>query len=129
MALSIRLYFKPFCSNYSNSGQLANRIRGDGSKHQLKQQIIGQIKKYGLIRAHPLTFEFVYCSIKPYPVHNYGVISQWILEAFQFIGVLQSLDAGVVAQIIIRTKPVDTEAKEGCFINISRYVKKQISQR
>ena len=128
MALSIRLYFKPFCSNYSNSGQMANRIRGDGSKHQLKQTVIGQIKKYGLIKAHPLSVEFIYNSMKPYPVHNYGVISQWILEAFLFAGVLQSIDNGVVAELVIRTKHVDSELKEGCEINISRYVKtKQIS--
>lgn len=128
MALSIRLYFKPFCSNYSNSGQMANRIRGDGSKHQLKQTVIGQIKKYGLIKAHPLSIEFIYNSIKPYPVHNYGVISQWILEAFLFAGVLQSIDNGVVAELVIRTRHVDSEFKEGCEINISRYVKtKQIS--
>ena len=125
MALSIRLYFKPFCSNYSNSGQMANRIRGDGSKHQLKQTVIGQIKKYGLIKAHPLSIEFIYNSIKPYPVHNYGVISQWILEAFLFAGVLQSIDNGVVAELVIRTKSVDSELKEGCEINISRYVKKK----
>lgn len=125
MPLSIRLRFKPFCSNYSNSGQLANRIKGDGSKHQLKQTIIGQLKKYGLIKAHPLSLEFVFHSIKEYPVHNYAIISQWIVETLVFVGMLQDSNPGVVAEIVLRTKAVEKEEQEGCFLNISRYVKKK----
>ena len=126
MALDIRLYFKPFCTNYSNSGQVANRIRGDGSKHQLKQTIIGQIRKYGLIKQHPLSISFVFYTVKEYPVTNYGLIAQWILETFQFVGMLQDVTPGVIAEITIKAKMVDSETKEGCLVTVDRYIKKQI---
>lgn len=120
---ALRLYFKPFCTSYSNSGQLANRIKGDESKHQLKHQILGQLTRYSPIKAHPLCIDFTFISFKDYPPHNYGIICQYILETFVFAGILQDISSGIVAEIRIHTKLTSDVTRQGCIIEFTKYEK------
>lgn len=127
MALTIKLSFTPFCTNYANSGQLANRNRGEESKHLLKHKLRGQLTRVNRIRAHPLTVDFQFISMKEYPVHNYGLIAQYIIETIYSMGLLQDTNPDIIAEIKIRTKLTRDMTKQGCIVTFDRYTKPQPS--
>lgn len=126
MAIYIRLDFPCFCTSYVTNEQTANRLKGKIAKAQLKQTVISQIMAKRPIRAHPLTFDFTFWSIKDYPVYNYSLMAQWILEAMNMTDMLQDINSAVVAEIRVRQKLITNLNRQGCDIEISRYVKPKL---
>lgn len=126
MAVHIRLNFPTFCTSYIANGATVNRLKGEKQRVQLKQTVISQIMSKRSIRAHPLTFDFTFWSVKDYPVYNYGPMAQWILEAMNMTDMLQDINSAVVAEIRIRQKLTADTSKQGCDIEVTRYVKPKL---
>lgn len=123
MARQIRLDFPVFCTSYITNRQTSNRLKGEHERSAFKRCILAQLAAKPSVRAHPLTFDFTFWSIKDYPVYNYTMMAQWILETMTVSRFLQDINSGVVAEIRVRQKLITNTARQGCEILISRYEK------
>lgn len=126
MALQIRLNFPTFCSFYSNSSQTRQLERGKKNELIFKHNIHGQVTRLRPIRAHPLSIDFEFISVKEFDVSNFYLLAQWIMDVFKFHGILQDTNPKVVGSTTIRTKQTVHNDKQGVIITISRYVKPKI---
>lgn len=121
MAIQIRLDFPTFCSFYSNNEMSVHKERGKKNELAFKHTIHGQLTRQRPIRAFPLKIDFEFWTSKEYNIPNFYLPAQWILETFRARDILQDINPLVVAETTIRTKQVNSHAREGVVITIERY--------
>lgn len=127
--MQIRLDFPTFCSFYSNSFMTTNKERGKKNELAFKHTIHGQLTRTRPIRALPVSIDMEFWTVKAYPVCNFFLPAQWIMDVFKFHGVLQDVNHLVVPEVRVRTKIIQNKSREGAVITIEHYnAKNKITQ-